>query len=297
MTVGRDYEIGFVNANDVSAIESHMANHERLENAAWMDKYDTKYSTEYGNLYLVLDSVSFEVGLFLNNLTWQLQKPRNGTFSWEAIDSSSFSYTAEWSLNATLLLNSSSSNWGSLLNVSTTKRRQFPIDEYSPQTMPEIEWPKPHHFQLSRDNSWKDALSLNPEAWMDPPWHVGYGFAEVLHKGSAVQISSAFLAVVLACNVLKTLAIYYVLRGSYASQIITQGDAISTFLADPDPYTVGFCATDKASLIETFRTRSGKQETEPWEYRKTRYLDRALGRSASYMTLYEYRLHSYTSTY
>ncbi|CAG8303123.1 unnamed protein product [Penicillium salamii] len=287
VTVGRDYDIGFINDSNVSAVEGYNANHERLENSVWMDKYDTKYSTEYGNLYLVLDHVSFELEFSLSNLTWQLQKPTGGTsFSWKTIDFPS-NDTTELDLDVTISLNQTDKMSGGIRNsISTTKRRQFPIANYSSQTMPSIEWPAPFNFRVSSDNSWKDILSLNPDAWMDPPWHVGYGFAEVLHKGSAVQISSAFLAVVLACNLLKTLAIYYILRGSYDSQIITQGDAISSFLADPDHHTVGFCAIEKSRLIKLLRSRSDKHpEAEVWENRKSLYLDRAIGRWASYMTL------------
>lgn len=119
---------------------------------------------------------------------------------------------------------------------------------------------------------------------MDPPWHVGYAFAEPRIGGSAVQVSISFMGVVVVCNAVKMLAIYCTLRGSYSSQIITQGDAVASFLQRPDFLTIGFCTTDKKALVRAVR-KGIKTEPEPWEYQQGRFSDRARGRWVSYYVL------------
>lgn len=285
MTVGRNYEIDFLNASDPKTIAHRSSGHERLENSIWMEKYDTKYITDYGNLYLVLDAVAFELGFFPGNVSWELLPPKNITEqpAWGQVLSPSWD-AKEWAVNVTLQLNNTSKSSGSGNISSTGVRRQIPIHEYSSQTMPEVSWPSPYQFNISKDNSWKDVLTLSHDTWMYPPWHIGYSLAESLHKGSAVQISIAFIAVVIICNAIKTIAIYLTLKGSYSAQIITQGDAISTFLQVPDTATVGRCLAEKHALIQGIQYPQHATEGK-WSHEIGRYSDRARGRWTSYMML------------
>jgi hypothetical protein len=79
------------------------------------------------------------------------------------------------------------------------------------------------------------------------------------------------MVVVIICNLLKAFSIYFTLRGSFAGQILTVGDAVSSYFELPDTTTVGACLFSRDKLIETVSRGEGFQP-KPWRRRRVHYL-------------------------
>lgn len=83
MTTGQDYELTFFNASDHNLVKRFNRTQHRMDNAEWMKIYNTKFVSDYGQLSLAIDAVSFEIRLDPRNLSWHLGVPRAGTdYTW-----------------------------------------------------------------------------------------------------------------------------------------------------------------------------------------------------------------------
>jgi hypothetical protein len=89
---------------------------------------------------------------------------------------------------------------------------------------------------------------------MYPPFHVGYAFREPLPSSNSVQISLAFMLVVVICNSLKVLAIYRTLKQCFPCQVIlTSSDGVSSYVERPDVIALGLCTLERKDIIKQIR--------------------------------------------
>ncbi|KAJ5494808.1 hypothetical protein N7463_010895 [Penicillium fimorum] len=65
--------------------------------------------------------------------------------------------------------------------------------------------------------------------------------------------SPTFSLVVLVCTSVKVACIVFVARRERAHRLLTIGDAISSFLSNPDPFTTGCCTSSKSDWIRRSR--------------------------------------------
>jgi hypothetical protein len=238
----------------------------------WQLLYDTKYVPDAGDLYLVAQNVSFDVGLNISSLRWELNLPDTSTsYPWKALP---------WPLRNDTQMNfivsfdpsvpsDSAGSFNGFLPLKT-QRVVVPLAKYS-SSMPNFTWPDPILVEVAKQNSWRDALPLNNDNWMTPPLQVnGSSYSQPLENSSSIQIALPFMLVVVICNALKIIAVYYTLHESFTQHIVTQGDAIASFLERPDPTTFGYCSLDKKPMIESYSSIKPK-DPDPWVFRRGSY--------------------------
>jgi hypothetical protein len=85
---------------------------------------------------------------------------------------------------------------------------------------------------------------VDDHAWPDNA-RIAESFARILNRESRVQLSLDFMIIVISFNFLKVVIMLWVLLTDRSGYLVTLGDAISSFLDRPDPYTVGQCMLDK----------------------------------------------------
>ncbi|KAJ5082659.1 hypothetical protein N7532_011702 [Penicillium argentinense] len=72
-------------------------------------------------------------------------------------------------------------------------------------------------------------------------WKVDYCLAEKARQYCKLQYSFPLTMVILGFNLVKTVILCYMWFGMREAPILTTGDAIASFLRQPDPYTKGRC--------------------------------------------------------
>ncbi|KAF2112162.1 hypothetical protein BDV96DRAFT_581263 [Lophiotrema nucula] len=80
------------------------------------------------------------------------------------------------------------------------------------------------------------------------------GFARQFDGGSKIQISLAFMLIVIVCNVGKLVAMSFTLFDGSEAPLVTVGDAISAFMTEADPYTNGHCTYSKDEFLWRSKT-------------------------------------------
>ncbi|KAL9601249.1 MAG: hypothetical protein Q9219_002654 [cf. Caloplaca sp. 3 TL-2023] len=113
----------------------------------------------------------------------------------------------------------------------------------------------------------QEDLRRNPSAWalndMYAHYPVQYCFSEPVQGRSKIQLSIIFMVVVILCNAVKVLCMFLTLRHQLSAPLVTIGDAIQSFLQEPDPTTEDMCWADKYA----FSTRNWKGSAKPWHNR------------------------------
>jgi hypothetical protein len=149
--------------------------------------------------------------------------------------------------------------------------------------MPEITWPRDIPVDiLATPPTWKGAISVDSQSWIsttgtnytfvsNTALHVSYALSSPRRNSSSVQIGLVFMVVVILCNLLKVSSIYFTLRGGFARQILTVGDAVSSYLKRPDTSTVGACLFSRSKLIDAVSRGKGFQPKQ-WRRRRVHYL-------------------------
>ncbi|KAF4543969.1 uncharacterized protein LTHEOB_6635 [Lasiodiplodia theobromae] len=109
-----------------------------------------------------------------------------------------------------------------------------------PEVFPAWDWQCPPPWQ---DNCTKvdyDVLTSQPE-WAPYGSPVKYCLAEVVEEHCRLQFSFAIAGAVIACNVIKAVCMGYIVWKYRQAFLATIGDALASFLDDPDPETKGRC--------------------------------------------------------
>lgn len=284
VTTGQDYNIHFINASDVSTVNTLASTKSNLTNEKWKSLYDTQYVPNVGDLYLIIDE--FGLGVKLNQ--------NSSSPSWSYLLTSELQQT-DTSPVGHIGLNITTISVDMILNAvdMTFSYRQpssiltFEVEAYNSSHMPELNWPGSLFISAARDRRWKAKLSIGDRGWLstvsssnqtfsNTTLHVQYGFSTHVPQSSSIQIARAFIVVMIICNLLKTIAIFFALQNSFSQQILTLGDAVSSYLKSPDLSTLGACILDKKKLVRSF-SHGEKYKPAQWRRRRVHYLLGVIG--------------------
>lgn len=276
---GQDYIIRVVRSDDEAALRVLQKTTHNLTNK-WETLYNTKYVPNAGDLYLVTDQISFSLNFNQNYTSWHLVAADADTNDeWTAIDWPFSSLAVN--MNATV---SGPTSTGVVESITVGNQRVcVPYQDYTLPGMPNVTLPAPIVANTSRVNSWKDLLSLNRHSWMSS-FHIREGLSKPLPNSNSIQMALSFMVIVVVCNALKVIAIYYTLKDSFSGNLVTQGDAISSFLESPDMTTIGFCTLEKGDLVSKLRKLDGS-DPAPWLSRVRPYSRETGGRWMSNLYL------------
>lgn len=272
VTIGREYSVSFVPSNS-DAMDELKSTMKYLRNDDWKRVYDTQYVVDAGNAHLIVDKVSF--GFHLSrNFSWDLVLPE------PLSDGNDWS---PWDPNIPVAINAFLNETRSF-NLSNPRniRQVYPISNYSQNkgSLPNFIWPELTVVNSAETNSIFEIPSMfginTTTFWLQTaPIHIEYALVELVGDGSSVQIGLYFMIVVIISNLAKFLAILSTLKESSSLQLVTNGDAIASFLERPDMTTIGMCNLKREKIIHRIR---GTQNIElaPWHLRRL-YLIAAIG--------------------
>ena len=277
VTTGHDYDIFFINASDVSTMSALASNKTNLTNEDWESLYDTQYIPSVGDLYLIIDEfcLGVELDLTSSSPSWSYFLPTEVPGPTDNIISGG--PNSNVSVNITLDITDmtySIRQPSSILN--------FTISAYNHSSMPNLFLPDTVYINASTNSTWKTQFSINNYGWLSTVqqadtqnystgFHVAYGLSTHVPQSSSIQIARVFMIVVIICNLLKTVAIFFTLRDSFSQQILTLGDAVSSYLESPDISTLGACILKRKKLVRNI-VQGEKHEPAQWRRRKVHYL-------------------------
>ncbi|EHA28141.1 hypothetical protein ASPNIDRAFT_189221, partial [Aspergillus niger ATCC 1015] len=101
--------------------------------------------------------------------------------------------------------------------------------------------------------------------WAEYP--VEYCLSRKLTEQCELQFSPAICLAVIVCNVFKVLCMLLTARSDRTEIFLTVGDAVASFLTQPDPSTERMCLTSRLNLT---------QGAQPWRSRREGYLQIAV---------------------
>ena len=104
--------------------------------------------------------------------------------------------------------------------------------------------------------------------WKLVGWNVHYCLSQVVEEHCKVQFSGAIMVVVLVCNLCKMIVMGYIALERPSEPLVTVGDAIASFLNQPDVTTIGNCMAGK-DQFENVNISSPALSN--WSERITRY--------------------------
>ncbi|EON67299.1 hypothetical protein W97_06552 [Coniosporium apollinis CBS 100218] len=258
VTIGRHYRVHYVSVNESDTITTLSAARTDLTNEEWWKMYSTQYLHDAADLYLIADRIGFKLDMHANG-SWVLARP----LVWENKNVINLPEEADVLVVGTTLNDNGTfqqKNWSH--QVSYDLRNGHPASHY-PGLIP---WPQPTFINASISplgiknllpNSGSKLIENNGGLWLnhsmdaaavDPPLHIIHGLSTPTADGSKVQIALSFMLVVIACNIVKTMAMFLTLRELSSPRILTSGDAVASFLARPEYITLGMCTFGKHAM-------------------------------------------------
>lgn len=190
-----------------------------MTTSAWSRMYETKYVT-HGDLYISVDAWVF------------------GT-SWNSTSHTPYLHN----IPDTIYLG----DFG--FNSFTV-----PVDQYEASAMPPISWPHPVHYNAFDRRSIRGLFNVSDSGLVRSNifgsiFHTPYGASTEIHDGSRVLIALPLMVIVVVCNTIKAIVMLVTLRQTREFPLVTIGDALASFLRQPDEVTTGMCVLHKEDLI------------------------------------------------
>jgi hypothetical protein len=97
---------------------------------------------------------------------------------------------------------------------------------------------------------------MTSEGWIPLPTgsvHIANASARVVQSGnSSLEISLFFMLIVIVSNLVKAIAMLVVLLDERPIYLVTVGDAVASFLENPDPVTLDLCTLSKDDILLRF---------------------------------------------
>lgn len=81
--------------------------------------------------------------------------------------------------------------------------------------------------------------------WQLMSWDIEYCLSQTVEEHCRIQFSEVILAVVIVCNLCKMIIMGYVAWKRPSEPLVTVGDAVASFLDQPDSTTIGNCLAGK----------------------------------------------------
>ena len=104
-------------------------------------------------------------------------------------------------------------------------------------------------------------------AYNDGTYPISYCLSTKFEDRCELQFSVAIMIIVITCNFTKLVCMIWMAWKSNSRPLVTLGDAIASFLNQPDPTTNGMCLDEKVDFFESRNWRS-----LPSRYKPKRYL-------------------------
>ena len=101
---------------------------------------------------------------------------------------------------------------------------------------------------------------------------IEYCLSQTVEEHCKLQFSGAIMVVVIVCNLCKMIIMVYIAWKRPLEPLVTVGDAIASFLDEPDPTTLGICLSGKDQFEKTSSSRqAGGWALKSWGQGITRY--------------------------
>ncbi|KAH6621842.1 hypothetical protein C7974DRAFT_377502 [Boeremia exigua] len=288
VVAGQDYTITVVSddARDISSGTGW----KDVGGSDWPQLYESKFNAGYGDLILLVDSISMGVQ-FYPDWDFALGMPDLSSCNWNQVDFTSEGFQSGFSTNRTFGVNATgkvlqpeswqaneravialsvlpalSTQYPTLINASrnhTNAKDEFlvevPFLGSSTSTKKDdvhtIKLPYSVPMNLSSNGTLAQAFGVcSNSGWLrspsNLPLHVHSARAKQLLYGSKVQLALPFLCIVIVANIAKIVGILLTLRTCSAGPIVTIGDAVASFLERPETSSKGQCVLVTPSLFE-----------------------------------------------
>jgi len=193
----------------------------------WTHAYRDRYPMGHGDLVLSVDQFAFPAHVDLTNdtINWTNGSSLTGVKSsdsmlgWMSVPVSNFAGKYE-----------------PFVDLSVTL-------EYNPATNKSL-------FDIPM-------LKLNDAGWLvdNPQYsvHTVRAASQILKHASLVQIALPFMIIVIICNLTKAMVMFWLLLRDDGVRLITTGDALASFLLNPDMTTLGLCVATRPQITTTLK--------------------------------------------
>jgi hypothetical protein len=259
VTSGQDYSI-------TALQQSHGqpgTDWKKLSNSDWTQIYEDEYVSGYGDLALVINYASSGV-VTQNDWSIYFNSSCPDNCNWRtAQNMMDFDISAVLNVQNKTLVPSTRYEYrviypiddGGTFNLST--RDQWP-------SFDDVQAPFRYYHKM------KLCTTSDGTIWILSPSSaslmVEYAYARELPFGSKVQIGFPFLVIVIVANSIKVACIFYTIRTCSEEHVVTVGDAVATFLENPDASTKGRCLQTQTQLLRA----SGDAQACPWQSSRKR---------------------------
>lgn len=108
--------------------------------------------------------------------------------------------------------------------------------------------------------------------WKSGGYHISHCLAEAIHPDCHLHFSPHLMGPVILMNIIKCLVAFYVAFRMVDTPLVTLGDAIQSFVKQPDPTTTGLCLTTAHEAERTFgRTAAHMAPRPPQTFQAQRH--------------------------
>ena len=110
------------------------------------------------------------------------------------------------------------------------------------------------------------SVALSNDSWYMADQQAEYCLSEPVADLCRLQFAVPIMVVVLSCNLIKLLCMVLTVWKCKEFSMVTLGDAVTSFLETPDPYTNGMCTVTKKEIELGEWTRN---QPKRWEDRRS----------------------------
>ena len=113
-----------------------------------------------------------------------------------------------------------------------------------------------------------NAAKIKPERWTIDTNPIDHCLSQKVDERCSLQFSIAIMVIVIMCNITKMIIMAYIAHKQPWEPLITVGDAIASFIVEPDLTTVNACLASREAFREPLqwvpRTRSWRAVRHRW---------------------------------
>ena len=128
--------------------------------------------------------------------------------------------------------------------------------------------PRAHQYNwMCGDNQEEcDPSKVNSTQWKVGGYLIDHCASQVVDEHCTVLFSLPIMITVIICSGVKMLVMSHIASGPLREPVATLGDAISSFLDDPDPTTLGTCLFSKNDFVDCKYWHCGPKTWQPQTY-------------------------------
>ncbi len=115
-----------------------------------------------------------------------------------------------------------------------------------------------------------DPSTARAEDWEIGGYPISYCLSQRIPEECELQFSQSILIVVIICNLIKAVCLFFCAKITSDQPLVTLGDAIASFLEVPDTVTTGLCLVQKNLF---YGKRCPTQEPRSWRSQKRRWFN------------------------